>query len=523
MELFEGQFIAGKHSADGTTRFSAADAASGETLPTDFVEATAKEIAAACTAAAEATDGYGSTGLEDRAVFLETVAEELDSKADAFVERTCRETGLPEARIRGELGRTTGQLRLFATVVRAGDFLGVRVDHSDPDRQPAPKPELRSYQVPVGPVAVFGASNFPLAFSVVGGDTASALAAGCPVVVKAHPGHPGTSALAAAAVDAAVQRCGMPAGVFSMVQGASHEVGGALVADPHIKSVGFTGSHRGGMALVKLAAQRDEPIPVHAEMGSVNPLFLLPGALDAKAEEIAGKFVGSLTLGCGQFCTNPGVTFAASGDGLERFLEGAKSELQQAAPGVMLHAGILSAYEAGVAKLGGAKDVQEVARGQQADGRAQPRLFRTTLAEFQANPELAEEVFGPCGLVVEVPDAAQFAPAAAGLQGQLTAGLHAADGEVARFGPLVKTLEKKAGRLLVNGFPTGVEVAHAMVHGGPYPATTDSRTTSVGTLAIERFLRPVCYQDFPDDALPPALQSGNPLKLRRLVDGERTG
>ncbi|MGF1527601.1 MAG: aldehyde dehydrogenase (NADP(+)), partial [Candidatus Competibacterales bacterium] len=384
-----------------------------------------------------------------------------------------------------------------------------------------PRPDVRQYKIPLGPVAVFGASNFPLAFSVAGGDTASALAAGCPVVVRAHPAHPGTAALVGADIQLAVAACGMPPGTFSLLQGRGLAMGRALVQHPAIAAVGFTGSLGGGRAIFDLAAARPQPIPVYAEMGSVNPLFLMPRALEQRVEALAEGFVASLTLGCGQFCTNPGLIFAPAGPALEAWLEAGASRLRQHPAGVMLHGGILQAYGAGQAKVKATAGVSPVAEGQAAPKRAQAGLYRTTVANFLAHPELAEEVFGPAGLVVAVAGPEDYPAVARGLAGQLVAAVHwdAADGDI---GPLLSILETRVGRVLLNGFPTGVDVGHAMVHGGPYPATTAAHTTSVGTLAMERFLRPVCYQDVPDPLLPPALQNGNPLGLMRLVDGALT-
>lgn len=520
MTINAQHLIAGQFEASGKSLFAATDAASGEHLAPEFADATGDEIAAACQAAESAAEAYRGRTLEERATFLETIAAELEVSADDFVERTCAETGLPEARIRGELGRTTGQLRLFAGVVRNGDFLGVRIDHGDPERQPAPKPDLRQYRIPLGPVAVFGASNFPLAFSVCGGDTASALGAGCPVIVKAHPGHPGTSSLAAAAVARAVQACGMPAGVFSMLHGQANEVGATLVQHPAIKAVGFTGSQGGGLALARLAADRAKPIPVYAEMGSVNPMFLLPGAVGARGESIAQGLAGSFTLGSGQFCTAPGLVFIERGEGLERFVEALANAVSTIDAGVMLHEGILSAYEHARSALATTEGIQPIATGTDAGGRATVAAYRTSLERLEANPALAEEIFGPTTLIVEVDDSGRFADAAAGLAGQLTASIHAEEAELSDQAQLLETLQQRAGRVLFNGFPTGVEVGHAMIHGGPYPATTDGRTTSVGTLAVDRFLHPVCLQDTPEALLPEAVREDNPLSLRRLVNGE---
>ncbi|HEY3597420.1 MAG TPA: aldehyde dehydrogenase (NADP(+)), partial [Paraburkholderia sp.] len=381
---------------------------------------------------------------------------------------------------------------------------------------------LRLQKIPVGPVAVFGASNFPLAFSVAGGDTASALAAGCPVVVKAHPAHLGTSELVGRAIQKAVADSGLPEGVFSLVIGAGNEIGEALVAHPAIKSVGFTGSRRGGLALVNIAAQRREPIPVFAEMSSINPFFVLPGALARRAEAIAAGFVESVTLGVGQFCTNPGLVLILEGPNKQTFIDAAAKALAQKGAQTMLTAGIANAYKAGISQRGELNGVQSIARGTSSDAScaALPALFQTTAMQFLDRAQLEEEIFGPTSLIVTCRDVGEMVKVAEYLEGQLTATLQVEpeDHELAR--ELLPTLERKAGRILANGYPTGVEVSHAMVHGGPFPATSDSRATSVGALAIERFLRPVCYQDLPAGLLPEALHDENPLGLWRIRDGK---
>ena len=481
-------------------------------------EATAADIDRACRAAAAAAADFRARPAQARAELLERMARELEAEADGFARTVPRETSLPEARARGELARTTGQLRLFAEVVRAGDHLGVRIDHADARRSP-PRPDLRQYRVPLGPVAVFGASNFPLAFSVAGGDTASALAAGCPVVVKAHPGHPHTSDLAAGALRRAVQACGMPEGVFSMVHGAGHYVGRMLVEHPRIAAVAFTGSFAGGTALARAAQTRAEPIPVYAEMGSVNPMFLLPEALARDPAALARAYLGSLSLGAGQFCTNPGLVFAPRGASLEAFCTSLAEAARQQTAQAMLGAGILAGYRAGTRRVAEARGVRPAAAGTDEAERVAPHVFRVGAEDFLAQPRLAEEVFGPTGLIVEVDDPARMPELARALAGQLTATVHGEPAELGRHAALIAALEARVGRLLFNAFPTGVEVCHAMVHGGPWPATTAPASTSVGTLAIERFLRPVCYQDCPDALLPEALREANPLGLRRLVDG----
>jgi 2,5-dioxopentanoate dehydrogenase len=499
----------------------AVNPATGETMEPAFGGGGTAEVRRACALAWEAFDAYRETGLESRAKFLEEIAQAILDLGDELVERAVAESGLPRGRIEGERGRTVGQLRLFADVVREGGWIEARIDPAMPGRQPLPRPDLRQRHIPLGPVAVFGASNFPLAFSVAGGDTASALAAGCPVVVKAHPAHPGTSELAGRAVQAAVKRCGLPAGVFSLLFGAGNEIGTALVQDSRIKAVGFTGSRAGGLALLRIAQARPEPIPVYAEMSSINPVFLLPRALAARAEAIAKGFVASLTLGAGQFCTNPGLVLAVNGPDLGRFLAAAAEALGGTPASTMLTPGILKAYQSGIARLSGHEAVKKLAEGQLQSGptQGQAALFGTSAAAFAADPGLEEEVFGAASLVVRCPDVAAMRDLGEKLEGQLTATIQMEEGDLEDARLLLPMLERRVGRILVNGYPTGVEVSHAMVHGGPYPATSDGRTTSVGTLAIRRFLRPVCYQDFSEALLPEALRDGNPLGLWRRLDG----
>lgn len=465
-----------------------------------FARGDAALVDRAVRAAEVAFAEFGWTPREDRAGFLEAVAEEIEARGAAITEIATQETGLPAARLEGERGRTTGQLRLFAGHIRKGDHLDRRHDPALPDRRSLPRPDIRLMQRPIGPVAVFGASNFPLAFSVAGGDTASALAAGCPVVVKGHPAHPGTSEIVAEAIHAAIARTGMPAGVFSMIHGDSPEVGAALVTHPLIRAVGFTGSTRGGKALFDLCAARPEPIPFFGELGSINPVFLLPGALAARPEALAQGWAASLTMGAGQFCTNPGLVVVEAGPAADAFLDAARIALEAVAPQVMLTEGIADAYDAGAARL--AAGARVLLAGGAAERRASPALLTATAEEFLARPALGEEVFGPLGLVVTLPEAAQMPDFARHLQGQLTATLHMEPGDTDLARRLMPVLERKAGRVLANGWPTGVEVCDAMVHGGPFPASTNFGATSVGTMAIRRFLRPVCYQDLPAALLP---------------------
>jgi len=495
------------------------DPAAGSAIEPGYRYGDDGHVAAACDAAAEAFPVYRATRSERRAQFLEAIADNLDAIKAALVARAVTESGLPEARIAGEVGRTTGQLRLFAAVVREGSWAGARIDPAQPDRTPLPRPDIRQRAVALGPVAVFGASNFPLAFSVAGGDTASALAAGCPVVVKAHDAHPGTSELVGRAITDAVAAAGLPKGTFSLLFGTGPGLGGALVTDPRIKAVGFTGSRSGGTALVAAAAARPEPIPVYAEMSAINPVFLLDGALSSRAGDIGRAFVASLTMGSGQFCTNPGLVIAVDGPGLDAFIDSARDALTQAAATPMLTPAIAENYAKGVAALSAQADV--IARGAAADNPTTCRaaLFTTDAANFQDSEVLQAEVFGSSSIVVRCADAAEMRSVAEGLEGQLTTTVHADESDHDEAALLLPTLETKAGRILFNGWPTGVEVCYAMVHGGPYPATSDSRTTSVGARAIERFLRPVCYQNVPNSLLPSAIADGNPDGLPRRVDG----
>lgn len=454
-------------------------------------------------AAEEAFWSYGYTTRQERADFLNAIADEIEARGDAITEIGTQETGLPEARLQGERGRTTGQLRLFASHILDGEYLDRRHDVALPDRAPLPRPDLQMVQRPIGPVAVFGASNFPLAFSTAGGDTASALAAGCPVVVKSHPAHPGTAEIIAEAIHAAIDKTGMAPGVFSMVHdGPDYSVGAALVQHPLIKAVGFTGSLRGGRALFDLCAQRDEPIPFFGELGSVNPMFMMPHALATRGADIATAWAGSLTMGAGQFCTNPGVVVAIKGADTDAFIAAAKQALEPMGPQTMLTDGIAAAFRAGRDRIAATAGVQAVLTSMCDQRTATPNVFATTGDAWLKNDTLGEEVFGPLGLIVVVDDLDQMRAVAQSLHGQLTCTLHMDDIDTAAARSLMPILERKAGRVLANGFPTGVEVSDAMVHGGPYPASTNFGATSVGTMAIRRFLRPVCYQNMPADLLP---------------------
>jgi len=495
--LIAGEWVGGE-------KTFASDPVTGPTY--DFAVGSAAEVDKAAKAAEEAFWTYGATSRADRAAFLRAIADEIEARAEAITEIATQESGLPEARINGERGRTTGQLRLFASHIEKGDYLDRRHDPANPDRQPAPKPDLKLMQLPIGPVGVFGASNFPLAFSTAGGDTASALAAGCPVVVKGHQAHPGTGEIVAEAIEAAIRKIGQHPGVFSLVQSNIREAGEALVTHPLIRAIGFTGSTGGGRALFNLAQARPEPIPFYGELGSINPQFLLPAALAARGEKIAEGWAASLTMGVGQFCTNPGVAIALDGSDVETFLDAAQIALQKIAEQPMLTAGIAQAYRTGRDKVIGLNCVRS-RLASKAEGRhAGPDLLETTGEEWLSNPALHEEVFGPFGIVVRAKNEEEMREIARRVEGQLTCTLHMDDADTALAASLMPILQRKAGRLIANGFPTGVEVSDAMMHGGPYPASTNASTTSVGTLAIRRFLRPVAYQDMPASLLPGDLQ-----------------
>ena len=466
-----------------------------------FQSGTPAHVNQACEAAEDAFWSYASSSRESRADFLDAIADEMEARAEIITEVGARESGLPTARLQGERGRTMGQLRLFADHIRKGAHLDRRVDGALPERQPMPRPDIRMIQRPIGPVAVFGASNFPLAFSTAGGDTASALAAGCTVVVKGHPAHPGTGEIVAAAIDAAIRRCGMPAGTFNLIHGDTHEVGQALVRHPLIKAVGFTGSLGAGRALYDLCAARPEPIPFFGELGSVNPMFMLPQAMAVRGGELAKGWAGSLTMGAGQFCTNPGIAVVRQ-DQAGEFADATLAALRETGAQVMLTQGIAAAYAKGADTIRDQPGARDLLTQTCDDRRALPRLYMVTGDDWQANHALSEEVFGPLGLIVTATDDDQMVALARSLAGQLTATLHmdAGDAELGR--QLLPVLERKAGRILANGFPTGVEVADAMVHSGPWPASTNFGATSVGTLAIRRFLRPVCFQNIPAAIMP---------------------
>ena len=517
--LIAGQPVAG----DGKTAYGF-NPATNEQLEPGYTLITEEQLKAATAAAAAAYPSFSTLDPETHARFLEAIAGNIEAIGEELITRAGLETGLPAARLQGERARTTGQLRLFAAVVRQGDFRGVRIDPALPDRAPLPRADIRQRQIPLGPVAVFGASNFPLAFSTAGGDTASALAAGCPVVFKAHNAHPGTGELVGQAIAQAVRDTGLHPGVFSLIYGPGSSIGQALVADPAIKAVGFTGSQSAGIALMRTAAARPEPIPVYAEMSSLNPVFVFPGAIAGNAEEIgalAQQYVTAVTGSSGQLCTSPGLLFAPAGEAGDAFAAAVGRAVSACAGQTMLTAGIAGSWNAGAEALGSAGNVTVV--GQGAEGATQnapaPAIFGTSVAEFVSNHVLHAEIFGAASLVIRYSTTEELVDAASRLEGQLTASLQLTEADYPAAAGLIPVLEQKVGRIIVNGWPTGVEVGHAMVHGGPFPATSDTRTTSVGTLAINRFLRPVAYQNLPQELLPVPLQDPNPWQLNRRIDG----
>jgi 2,5-dioxopentanoate dehydrogenase len=528
MKLTGLNFISNGRSGEGKKTFHAINPVDNSKMEPVFYEATEREIDEAVNKAADAFTAYCNTSGGERADFLDMIAHEIMNFGDALIKRCSEETALPETRITGERGRTINQLRLFAGLLREGSWIDARIDRADPDRQPVPKPDIRSMQTAIGPVAVFGSSNFPLAFSVAGGDTASALAAGCPVIFKAHPAHPGTCEMIAVAILNAIQKIKMPEGVFSMVHGLSNDVGQSLVTHPLIRAVGFTGSFKGGKALYDAAVKRPEPIPVYAEMGSINPVFVLPGALKDKYEEVAKGLAASVTLGVGQFCTNPGLVVYQESDDGNRFQKAIAGIFKQQFAGTMLTSAIQRAYKDGIVRMTEQTGVEVLAHGGGNDpdkennehNRGIPYALHTTSDHFLSNPTLEEEVFGPSTLIVTANSENDMLSVAKNMKGHLTVSLHGTEKDLEENTELIGVLMRKVGRLIFNGFPTGVEVCHSMVHGGPFPATTDSRMTSVGTRAIYRFTRPVCYQNFPDALLPDELKKGNPMQIWRLVDGE---
>jgi 2,5-dioxopentanoate dehydrogenase len=519
-------FIGFREGEKGGTTFRGYNPATGEALEPEFQAATSEEVDLAARLAAEAFVSYREVSGAEKAKFLNLIAENIEAVLEPLVERAHLETALPKTRLQSETLRTCNQLRLFAQVVQEGSWVNARIDRADPDRKPLPKPDVRSMWRPLGPVVVFSASNFPLAFSVAGGDTASAFAAGNPVIVKAHSAHPGTSRIVGEAVRASVRACGLHEGVFSLIFGAGTSVGTQLVQHPLIKAGGFTGSTGAGRALMNLASARPEPIPFYGELGSTNPVFLLPGAMRAQGAKIAEQLYGSFTLGAGQFCTKPGLIFFSEDKTSESFLGELKNKVGQAPEFALLTKSISGDYDKEAQSRKARRGLNVIAEGTQRSGAnpysAGAALYETEISSFLADPELSQEHFGPSTLLIRYARKEQILEAARNLEGHLTATIHGTEEDLREFAELISILENKVGRIVFNGFPTGVEVCHAMVHGGPYPASTDGRTTSVGTQAIYRFARPVCYQNLPDSALRAELKNANPLGVWRLVDGKMT-
>jgi 2,5-dioxopentanoate dehydrogenase len=522
-----GRSLIGFESGTATPEvFHALNPKSGERLEPDFFAASPDEVDRAVKLAHQAFATYDRVSARDRGAFLRTIAANIESIAKELVERAEEETALPKPRLQGETARTCGQLRMFAQVAEEGSWAQARIDRADPDRKPAPKPDIRSMLRPLGPVVVFGASNFPLAFSVAGGDTASAFAAGNPVIFKGHPAHPGTSELVGHAVQQAVRECNLPEGVFSLLFDSGNQVGAALIKHPMAKAAGFTGSRTAGRILMDLAATRPEPIPFFAEMSSSNPVFILPGALRERADSIAAGLYASFTLGAGQFCTKPGLVFLPALAEASDLIKQLQLSVNESAPFHLLTPGIRSAYGAAInvrkkntnVGLVAEKLPTEIDDAFSVGG----TLFETDARSFLADENLGAEIFGPATLLVRHSNREEVLEAARNLNGHLTATIHGTEQDLQDFSDLIAILERKVGRLVFNGFPTGVEVSPAMVHGGPYPATSDGRSTSVGSQAIFRFCRPVCYQAFPQAALPDALKDANPLNIRRMIDGEMT-
>lgn len=526
-----GHTIAGGRSLigfrEGTqsgTKFHGFNPATGEALEPEFHSATAEEVDAAARLAADAFGSFRELSGAAKAEFLNAIAKNIEARTEQLVERAHLETALPHNRLKGETIRTYGQLRTFARVVEEGSWVNARIDHAEPDRKPIPKPDIRSMWRPLGPVAVFAASNFPLAFSVAGGDTASAFAAGNPVIVKAHPAHPGTSQLVGEAIREAVRAQGLHEGTFSLIFDAGVAAGTRLVEHPLVKAVGFTGSLAGGRALMNLAASRPEPIPFYGEFGSTNPLFILPGAMAANGTKIAEDLYGSFTLGAGQFCTKPGIVFVGD-ERYREFTRILKDKVESGPSFSLLTKGICNAYAGEVKRRESDRSLQFVAegpRGENGGYSAGVALYETEINSFLQNHQLAHEHFGPSTLLIRYSSRQEILDAARKLEGHLTATIHGTEDDLREFAELISILEQKVGRIIFNGFPTGLEVCDAVVHGGPYPATSDGRSTSVGTMAIFRFARPVCYQKLPDSALPAELKNANPLGIWRMVDAKMT-
>ena len=516
----QGKSIIGSARGNETEiTFTAFNPKTGKSVNPNFYSATNDELENAINLAERARIKYGKISGNEKAIFLRTIADNIEALGDELVERASLETGLPNGRFQGERGRTCSQLRLFADFVEEGSWVDARIDLANPDREPMPKPDVRSMLRPIGAVAIFCASNFPLAFSVAGGDTVSALAAGCPVVVNAHNAHPGTAELVGTAISDAVKTCGLPEGVFSLLFSSDYSIGQNLVKHQKIKAVGFTGSTKGGRALMDIASKREKPIPVYAEMGSVNPTFILPSALDKDYAKIANGLFGSFTLGVGQFCTKPGIVILPESKQLSNFAELVKELTMESSSSPLLTSGIKDAYKNGVDER--EENTASASSENELEGfEVNPAIFQTNAEHLINDEKLSDEIFGPTTLLVKSDTSNELLEIANKMEGQLTATIFGNDEDLREYSHLIDVLETKVGRLIFNSFPTGVEVCHSMVHGGVFPATSDSRTTSVGTRAIERFARLVCYQDFPQESLPDELKDTNPMEVWRMVDGE---
>ncbi|WP_335965712.1 aldehyde dehydrogenase (NADP(+)) [Galbibacter sp. PAP.153] len=514
-------FIGNKTSSKGTITYKTFNPVLNKETPWAFKEATSDEINEAVSLAVEAFKEYKSCSGAKKAAFLNAIADEIEALGDSLIETYTAESGLPEGRAKGERGRTMGQLRAFATLLEEGSWVEAIIDTAQPERQPLPKPDIRKMQFPIGPVVVFGASNFPLAFSTAGGDTASALAAGCPVIVKSHPMHAATGELVSAAITKAAEKTGMPKGVFSNINSKGIKVGKQLVMHPKIKAVGFTGSIKGGTALYELASQRKEPIPVYAEMGSINPVIAFPSALMEKGDFWAKQYAGSITLGAGQFCTNPGLILGVKSDALTKFINTLGKEISQIEPTPMLHPNIHKAYKTGMETASSQAQTKEVAAY---TGKANPNYGKAKVLTvdgnvFLNNTVLHQEVFGPYSIIVQCENDTELENVLNALEGQLTGTILGNAEELTQKSKIVDALKEKVGRLILNSVPTGVEVCPAMHHGGPFPATTDVKYTSVGVSAVKRWVRPVAYQNWPLELLPDALKNENPLQITRIVNG----
>ncbi|MGB5942203.1 MAG: aldehyde dehydrogenase (NADP(+)) [Leeuwenhoekiella sp.] len=510
--------------AAGETTFKTFDPQTNAETSWDFTEATQEEVDQACKKAAEAFPEFSSISASARASFLRTIATEIENLGDDLITAYTTESGLPEGRAKGERGRTIGQLNKFADLLDQSDWVQASVDTAQPDREPLPKADIRKMLRPIGPVAVFGASNFPLAFSTAGGDTASALASGCPVVVKSHPLHAGTGELVASAIVKAAEKTNMPDGVFSHLNSQDSKVGEWLVKHPVIKGVGFTGSRNGGQALMALGASRSEPIPVFAEMGSINPVVFLPKALSQNGSDWAKKYAGSINLGAGQFCTNPGLLLAIEDDALHTFANNLAMELSEQTATCMLHPKMVKAYDHARQMIMNTEGVEILSINLESkqENNGKPTLVKVAGTDFLQKPGLQQEVFGPFSMLVSCSDKAELIEVINALEGQLTGSLIAAEEELASHQEIASALAARVGRILFNGVPTGVEVCTSMHHGGPFPASSDSRFTSVGTDAIYRWVRPVAYQDWPQELLPEELKNENPTGIFRKVNGKLT-